>query len=182
MHYFCACLIIFLCCFKFEHLTEHKQFAQTQLHHRSFLKRISVLTCAPAQAVWIAKVEQAPEKLWSNPDGSVQLENVEVSFYETRTDRSKGASRQAIFGRMVRTERPESSKTKKIYWLDKLTLSSEHILRVFDPSTYLVKVNARTAVTKLMEEHVKEITQFYASKNRYIKWLKEVEKGKKSVN
>ena len=135
----------------------------------------SFLTCA--QVVWIAKVLKLPTKVVPASDGSVTLHGMQLAFYQTRKNKAKGAARMPIFGNMIRCETLESTKTKKQYCDLKLkSLGSDMILRAFDPSTYLVRTSRAEGannkqLTRLMQEHVKEATEFFVSRSRYMAWL-----------
>jgi hypothetical protein len=72
---------------------------------------------------------------------------------------------------MYRGEAPGSKKTAKKYLSSTVSVSSEHILRVFDPGFYMTTNNGER-LSKLMPEHVMEAAEIRATSTRYLAWLR----------
>lgn len=106
-------------------------------------------------------------------DGSFLIENLKLSFFVTRVAKvANGASKDRILGTMTRCEAAGSKKTAKKYLTATVAVSSEHILRVFDPGFYMTSNNGER-LSKLMVEHVTEAAEFRETSTRYLAWLRQ---------
>ena len=99
------------------------------------------------------------------------LKDVKLAWYVTNVSKTKGGSKQPIYGKMVRAEATGSTPRRRDYLEDTLNISSEHVLRIFAPETYLVKVGTAAAQNKLLKAHVIDLCQFAVSAKRYLSFV-----------
>ena len=116
-------------------------------------------------------MEKLPEHYDNAKDGTIDLQDMVVSFYKCRVARGKKCKVE-MYGTMVRVEAKESKRKAKVYHKELICVNSQSVFRAFDPTLYLTRSGAGGTVSQLMPEHVKECAEYFVTQVRYIEWLR----------